>query len=173
PVMQEQVTLRTAKPVETIQRSLDDFWSVAAAPPVANADVDVPDPSLGPADSLRTHEYAAPADSAGSDEDMLEGDGGVTSDTHDANATTAAARADRNLRGPLVETGLVRSIPGSNMLEIVKVLDVRYVGFCDRRWIISRKRGRNLYDIISALKKTILESQSNDDLIAAVDFDNW
>ncbi|THH09686.1 hypothetical protein EW146_g8612 [Bondarzewia mesenterica] len=71
PVMQEQVTLRTAKPVETIQRSLDDFWSVAAAPPVANADADVPDPSLGPADSLRTHEYAAPADSAGSDEDML------------------------------------------------------------------------------------------------------
>ena len=57
-------------------------------------------------------------------------------------------------------------------LLVEHVLDVRSVGFFDKRWIVSRKRNKNVFDYTSIWKKNLLKNSSVDDGLA--DFvDAW
>ena len=50
---------------------------------------------------------------------------------------------------------------GWNSQEIVRVLDVRKIGLCDAKWIVSRKRTTNLSDIFNRLKRDALSEGSS------------
>ena len=52
------------------------------------------------------------------------------------------------------------------------VLDIRTVGFCDRRWMVSRKKTRNLGDILNTWKKSLLDHASDEEIVG-MNVDEW
>jgi hypothetical protein len=51
-------------------------------------------------------------------------------------------------------------------------LDVRGAGFVTRKWLISRKRNANLFDVVAQLKKSVLTSQEDALSLGAMSIDN-
>ena len=60
----------------------------------------------------------------------------------------------------------------ANSKEVERVLDVRTVGFFDKKWIVSRKRTRNLGDFVSTWKKSLLKSTPLEDTLMEF-VDEW
>ena len=74
--------------------------------------------------------------------------------------------------GRLIPTGRLVPVAHGRSLLVEHVLDVRSVGFFDKRWIVSRKRNKNVFDYTSIWKKNLLKNSSVDDGLA--DFvDAW
>ena len=55
---------------------------------------------------------------------------------------------------------------------VESVLDVRSVGYCDKDWIVSRKKTRNLGDIVNSWKNSLLKHSSDDDVVGMF-VDEW
>jgi hypothetical protein len=51
-------------------------------------------------------------------------------------------------------------------IELKETLDVRRAGFCDRRWLVSRRRNINLFDLVASWKKSVLSINEQGDLPA-------
>ena len=75
--------------------------------------------------------------------------------------------------GPLIETGRVKRLENSPHLEFELALDVSRLGFFDKKWIVSRKRGRNLGDLINTWKKAVLRARGVDDDVDITMVDDW
>lgn len=75
-------------------------------------------------------------------------------------------------KSPLIPTGELRRVGDSRGMEVVSVLDVRSVGFIDHRWIVSRKRTRNLSDFINTWKKSLLRYTPPED-VPMEDMGEW
>ena len=56
----------------------------------------------------------------------------------------------------MIPSGELRRVGDSNAFDVVSVLDVRSLGFIDYKWIVSRKRTRNLSDFVNTWKKSLL-----------------
>jgi hypothetical protein len=59
------------------------------------------------------------------------------------------------------------------MWEHVKILDLRKTGFINRRWLVSRKRTRNLFDFVSTLRKFVLGRDQESLAVSDSDMDIW
>lgn len=66
---------------------------------------------------------------------------------------------------PLVETGKLRNLAFGGSKEVESVLNVRYDGLIDARWIVSRKRNRNLGDFVFSWRKSLLKLSSTEDTL--------
>ena len=75
-------------------------------------------------------------------------------------------------KGPLIQTGRLLPVGHTNALEVESVLDLRFVKFTDRKWIVSRKRNRNLGDFVSTWKKALLNKASDADVLQ-MHVDEW
>lgn len=74
--------------------------------------------------------------------------------------------------GRLIPTGRLLPLAQGRSLLVEHVLDIRSVGFFDKRWIVSRKRNKNVFDYTSIWKKNLLKNSNVDD--GLVDFvDAW
>ena len=51
-------------------------------------------------------------------------------------------------------------------------IDIRSIGFCDRNWIVSRRKVRNLGDIVNGWKNSLLSRATGND-VAAMHVDEW
>ena len=72
---------------------------------------------------------------------------------------------------PFVSTGTFSVRPDGRIMED-EVLDVARVGFLDRKWLVSRKRTRNVFDAIATWRKTLL-NQAGSDVALNEAVDNW
>ena len=75
-----------------------------------------------------------------------------------------------------VSTGGLRRVGNSNALEIERVPDANYLGYTDRRWLVSRKRNDTLGNHVNKWRKRMLRVEviSADDLmILDRDVDEW
>jgi hypothetical protein len=72
------------------------------------------------------------------------------------------------------DPGTGKLIPAkvSKGVVVESVLDVRTVGFCDKKWIISRKKTRNLGDMVNLWKKVVLNKADDGDVIIQ-HLDEW
>jgi hypothetical protein len=57
--------------------------------------------------------------------------------------------------------------------DLIKLLDVRKLGFNDRDWLVSRKRNRNLFDVVNMLRKSVLLRHSATVPVSDVEMDDW
>jgi hypothetical protein len=57
--------------------------------------------------------------------------------------------------------------------DLFKILDVRKLGFFDRDWLVSRKRNRNLFDVVNMLRKSVLLRHSETVPVTDVEMDDW
>ena len=48
---------------------------------------------------------------------------------------------------------------------VESVIDIRSLGYSDKKWLVSRKKTRNLGDIVNTWTKTLLDHASDDDII--------
>ena len=70
--------------------------------------------------------------------------------------------------GQLVPTGRLRPLQWSGRArELEDVLDVRSLNYQHFKWIISRKRNRNLFDLTSTWKKIVLSKAPVEDVLQA------
>ena len=58
-------------------------------------------------------------------------------------------------------------------IEDASILDIRKLGYHQRKWLVSRKRNFNLYDLVASLKKSVLYLNFNDDIIVEENVDTW
>ena len=72
--------------------------------------------------------------------------------------------------GGLPEGYIAAKVIGGTIVE--SVVDVRHVGLSDRKWIVSRKKTRNLGDIVNTWKHTMLSRAMDDDVIH-MHVDEW
>ena len=72
---------------------------------------------------------------------------------------------------PFVSTGTFSVRPDGRIMED-EVLDVARVGFLDRKWLVSRKRTRNVFDAIATWRKALL-NQAGSDVALNEAVDNW
>ena len=75
-----------------------------------------------------------------------------------------------------VSTGGLCRVGNSNALEIERVPDANYLGYTDRRWLVSRKRNDTLGNHVNKWRKRMLRVEviSADDLmILDRDVDEW
>ena len=73
--------------------------------------------------------------------------------------------------GNLIPTGRLVPTRG-NALNVEYVLDIRAVGYDKREWIVSRKRNKNLADLVSTWKKSVLRKADNEDVVVG-HLDEW
>jgi hypothetical protein len=66
-----------------------------------------------------------------------------------------------------------KRIGRTSLIEELKILDIRKLGFDQRKWLVSRKRNFNLADLVSMLKQAVLYNISDNDIIADGVVDNW
>ena len=74
--------------------------------------------------------------------------------------------------GALIPTGQLKPVRFGNALEVEHVLDIRSVGYHQREWIVSRKRNKNLADLSSRWKKSVLATADNEDIVDGY-LDEW
>ena len=76
--------------------------------------------------------------------------------------------------GPFVETGHLRRA-GARQLEVERAIDVVSLGYCDKRWLVSRKKNKTLGDLTNQWRKTLLNAMIDNDNEIAVDMnlDDW
>ena len=74
--------------------------------------------------------------------------------------------------GPLIPTGRILPVRGRNAHVVEYALDIRSVGYNNREWIVSRKRNKNIADLASAWKKSVLNKVADEDVIAG-HLDEW
>ena len=56
-------------------------------------------------------------------------------------------------------------VPGGRSLELERVIDLAQLGYCDRTWLVSRKRNKNLFDLVTSWKRRLLnEAAAADEL---------
>jgi hypothetical protein len=67
---------------------------------------------------------------------------------------------------------LVRAAYG-NSLIFKPVLDIRKLKFHDREWLVSRRRNRNLFDVMASLRKSVLRVESADMDVVEDNVDEW
>lgn len=134
-----------------VQRSLDDFWSTRSVP-LAESSASLP----------HVQEGRNSPPSTGSVQEASEPDPEIPPYGRQLVGTSA-----------LVETGAIRCLSVSNSYEIMKALDVVFEGFLDRRWLVSRKRNRNVADLMSVWKKAVLESVSESEEFRFADLVEW
>ena len=102
----------------------------------------------------------------------VQGGGGDTSsgeyakDGHNPSAVSWTGDSEDKATGKLIPSKVVGGV------VVESVIDVRTVGFCDKKWIVSRKKTRNLGDIVNTWKKTLLERAVDDDVIH-MHVDEW
>jgi hypothetical protein len=53
------------------------------------------------------------------------------------------------------------------------LLDVSKLGFCTRRWLVSRKKTLNLSDVLAIFKKSVLKAHSNDNPLVDAVLNTW
>jgi hypothetical protein len=85
---------------------------------------------------------------------------------------TETRRLDDPSRDP---TGVLSETlrPLGPHLEVVKFLDVRKAGLIDRNWIVSRRRNRNLFDVVSTLRKLVLAREEDTGMGSPSIMDAW
>ena len=65
----------------------------------------------------------------------------------------------------LIFSGRLVSVPGGRSLELERVIDLAQLGYCDRTWLVSRKRNKNLFDLVTSWKRRLLnEAAAADEL---------
>ena len=147
-----QPTLRAPRhSVPPVQRSLADFWSRATPPAVASTS------------TPHAQEGRNSPPSTGNVQEVSAPDPAMSNPIGRSLVGTSA----------LVETGAIRRLSVSNSFEIMKALDVVFEGFFDRRWLVSRKRNRNVADLTSTWKKAVLESVDESEEFRFTDLVEW
>lgn len=66
---------------------------------------------------------------------------------------------------PMIPTGALVPVASGHSYFVQSVLDVRYDGLIDSKWIVSRKRTRNLGDFIFSWRKSLLKFVPDDDVL--------
>ena len=74
---------------------------------------------------------------------------------------------------PLGEMLTRTMVHGSKFWEIVWILDIRKAGFVNRDWIVSRRRNRNLFDVVSMLRKHVLMAEEAASRGSPSNMDEW
>jgi hypothetical protein len=57
--------------------------------------------------------------------------------------------------------------------ELVRILDLRKAGFFGKRWLVSRKRTKNLFDFAATLRKFVLNLDLQQLPVTDQDMDSW
>lgn len=57
--------------------------------------------------------------------------------------------------------------------EAIPLLDIRKTDLIDRRWLVSRKRNINLFDLATQWKKVVLDKHQSSDGELDATIDNW
>jgi hypothetical protein len=62
---------------------------------------------------------------------------------------------------------------GGRHVEIKQALDIRKLDFPQRDWLVSRKRNRNLFDLVAKVKQNVLYVFTDPDIVMDGNVDNW
>ena len=165
---------------DTVQRTLSDIWagrvwrtgeagpsglaSGSRAQPTADqAEEGMDDMRAIEADNMSNPAQSVPASDLGS---------GTRTPSSPVGSPALPDGHAGDPKGPLITTGSLLPVGHSNALELESVLDLRFGGFIDREWIVSRKRNRNLGDFVSAWKKALLNTAPVEDVLPGI-VDEW
>ena len=165
---------------DTVQRTLSDIWagrvwrtgeagpsglaSGSRAQPTADqAEEGMDDMRAIEADNMSNPAQSVPASDLGS---------GIRTPSSPVGSPVLPDGHAGDPKGPLITTGSLLPVGHSNALELESVLDLRFGGFIDREWIVSRKRNRNLGDFVSAWKKALLNTAPVEDVLPGI-VDEW
>lgn len=120
------------------------------------------DPHLSEASSTRSL--------AGPSSERMEVDEEPSGDPAEDGGEPPVAAGDVDNRSPSVGRLIATRLRKGKLVE--SVLDVRSVGYCDKNWLVSRKKTRNLGDIVNSWKNSLLKSASDGDVVA-MHVDEW
>ena len=156
--------------VDTVQRTLDDLWRRRDGTPdedMASALGRAPSGSISPQSELMSVDVPL---TAGIDDEPQGSLSPVSrrSDAMDVDDDEAAVSSEGRPTPVPRPAELVRADPGwtytgnllrvgnSNAREFERVVDANYLGYTDRRWLVSRKRNDTLSDHVNRWRKHML-----------------
>ena len=63
----------------------------------------------------------------------------------------------------LMYSGRLVPVSSGSSKEFERVANLQQLGFCDRTWLVSRKRNKNLFDLVQTWKRQLLNNTINVD----------
>ena len=147
-----------------------EWQLMPAVAPVGDRPQFRPPPALVQLDLFQTLRRPRDQDSDDASMDPVEGtDNSTVSRSPSPAQNPPAPTQQRGARidaGPgLVFSGRLAPVKGGRSMELERVVDMVQLGYCDRTWLVSRKRNKNLFDLTTAWKRRLLNEARDADAL--------